>query len=111
MEWTQVEQRIAEDDRSKWDRKAPATALRVADDGALELANGEGARDRFALSELGTTQMCQRLGIPVLYYRRLPDEMLAPRPPAPYRATMASSRQTLRRMLLPGACYGLTVAV
>src|SRR6266852_4421214 len=32
---------------------------------------------RFALSELATSQMCQRLGIPVLYYRRLPHELQA----------------------------------
>jgi hypothetical protein len=76
MEWTDVEDRIAEDDRNKWDRKAPATALRVFDDGALEL-NGDGRSERFALAELAASQMCQRLGIPVLYYRRLPHALQA----------------------------------
>lgn len=76
MDWTQVEQGIVEDDRNKWDRKAPATALRIVDDGALEL-NGDGCSERFALAELATTQMCGRLGIPVLYYRRLPHELRA----------------------------------
>lgn len=76
MEWTQVEERIIEDDRNKWDRKAAAKELRIADDGAVELRNGA-APERFALSELATGQMCQRLGIPVLYYRRLPHELQA----------------------------------
>ncbi len=76
MEWTEVEGRIIEDDRNKWDRKAPATALRVAEGGALEL-NGDGRSDKFALSELATSQMCGRLGIPVPYYRRLPTELRA----------------------------------
>jgi hypothetical protein len=76
MDWTQVERQIVEDDRNKWDRNAPAKALRLADDGALEL-NGDRDRDRFALSELATAQMCQRLGSPVRYYRRLPRELHA----------------------------------
>lgn len=76
MDWTQVEERIVADDRNKWDRQAPAKALTVADDGALEL-NGDGRSERFALSELATSQMCQRLGIPVPYYRRLPAELRA----------------------------------
>jgi Domain of unknown function (DUF932) len=77
MDWTQVEERIADDDRRKWDRKAPAKALKIAADGALELADRDGRPERFALAELATSQMCQRLGIPVLYYRRLPDEIRA----------------------------------
>jgi hypothetical protein len=76
LDWTQVEERIVEDDHNKWDRKAPAAALRIAKDGALEL-NGDGRSERFALSELATSQMCGRLGIPVPYYRRLPSELQA----------------------------------
>jgi hypothetical protein len=30
-----------------------------------------------SLSELATSQMCQRLGIPVPYYCRLPDQLRA----------------------------------
>jgi hypothetical protein len=74
MDWTQVEERIAADDHNKWDRKVPAAALRIADDGALEL-HGDGSAERFALSEHAIGQMCQRLGIPVRYYRRLPDAL------------------------------------
>lgn len=76
MDWTEVEGRIVEDDRNKWDRKAPTAALRVAESGALEL-NRDGRSERFVLSELATSQMCGRLGIPVPYYRRLPGELRA----------------------------------
>lgn len=76
MDWAQVEQGIVEDDRNKWDRKVPAVALRIDQDGGLEL-NGDGRPERLSLSELATSQMCGRLGIPVPYYRRLPDEMKA----------------------------------
>ena len=64
MEWTDVEERIVADDRNKWDRKAASSAVRIAEDGALEL-NGDGRAERFALSELATGQMCGRLSIPV----------------------------------------------
>jgi hypothetical protein len=77
MDWTQVETQIVEDDRNKWDRTASAKALRMVEHGFLQLNGGDGEPDRFALSELATTQMCQRLGIPVLYYRRLPRELQA----------------------------------
>ena len=77
MDWTQVEERIVQDDRNKWDRKAAAGQLKIASDGTLELENAEGAADRFAVSELATTQLCQRLNIPVPYNRRLPVEMRA----------------------------------
>jgi hypothetical protein len=69
---TQVEERIVEDDCNKWDLKAGAHELRVAPDGLLDVGVA-----RFAQSELATSQMCQRLGIPVPYYRRLPHELQA----------------------------------
>jgi hypothetical protein len=72
MDWAQVEERIVEDDRNKWDRKAVAEELRIVPDGLLDVGIA-----RFALSELATSQMCQRLGIPVLYYRRLPHKLQA----------------------------------
>jgi hypothetical protein len=77
MEWTQVETQIVEDDRNKWDRTASANTLSMAEHGFLQLNGGDGEPDRFALSELATAQMCQRLGIPVRYYRRLPHELQA----------------------------------
>lgn len=77
MEWTQVEERITEDDRNKWDRSVAAKELRIATDGALELTNGGCTPKRFVLSDLATSQMCQRLSIPALYYRRLPGGLQA----------------------------------
>ena len=50
MDWTQVEERIIEDDRNKWDRNVLATTLRIVDDGALEL-NGDGRSERDPLGE------------------------------------------------------------
>jgi hypothetical protein len=76
VDWNQVEEWIVDDDRNKWDRKASAPALKIAEDGTLEL-NGDGRFEHFALSELATSQMCGRLGIPVPYYRRLPSELQA----------------------------------
>jgi hypothetical protein len=78
MEWTDVEGRIVDDDRNKWDRKASAAELRISTSySLLDVGNADRAPDRYTLSELATSQMCQRLGIPVPYYRRLPDQLRA----------------------------------
>jgi hypothetical protein len=77
MDWTQIEERIVDDDRNKWDRKASAAELQIVPEGLLEVERDQSAPVRFALSELATSQMCQRLGIPVPYYRRLPAELQA----------------------------------
>src|SRR5207249_4327337 len=37
----------------------------------------DSANKTYSLSEVATSQMCQRLEIPVKYYRRLPNEMKA----------------------------------
>lgn len=78
MDWKTVEGKIVQDDQNKWDRRASARQLRVYDTGALVLLeeNGAGA-SRYAFSDLAEGQMCQRLGIPAPYYRRLPGEMKA----------------------------------
>jgi hypothetical protein len=49
----------------------------ISANGALEFADGNGAGATYSLSEVATSQMCQKLEIPVRYYRRLPDEMKA----------------------------------
>jgi hypothetical protein len=77
MAWSGVAQRIAEDDRGKWDRKVPAPQLCVSERGALEARNGGSAAESFTLSDLATSQLCERLDVPVRYYRRLPAEMQA----------------------------------
>lgn len=75
MDWKAVEDRIVKDDENKWDHGVTGHQLRISWSGALELTNG--SKRCYLLSDLATTQMCQKLGIPVDYYRRLPDEMKA----------------------------------
>ncbi len=75
MDWKTVEEKIVQDDLKKWDRKVSGEQLRVSRAAALEVADGQGPTGCYALSDLATGQMCQRLGIPVAYYRRLPGEM------------------------------------
>ena len=77
MDWKGVEERIVQDDQNKWDQKVSSSQLHVTRSGALELTDGPGLTGCYSLSDLATGQMCQRLGIPVGYYRRLPGEMKA----------------------------------
>jgi hypothetical protein len=77
MDWKTVEEKIVQDDQNKWDRKVSGKELRVSDSGALRLLNGHAEAREFTLSDTATTHMCQKLEIPVKYYRRLPDEMKA----------------------------------
>jgi hypothetical protein len=77
MDWKSIEAKIAQDDQNKWDRKVSGQELRVSSSGAIEMSNGDSAGKTYSLSEVATSQMCQKLEIPVKYYRRLPDEMKA----------------------------------
>src|SRR2546428_8630741 len=77
MDWKTVSDKIVQDDQNKWDRRVSGQELRVSDSGVLELSNGDSAGKTYSLSEVATSQMCQKLEIPVKYYRRLPDEMKA----------------------------------
>lgn len=77
MEWNTVAAKICEDDRGKWDRKVPAREIRIGEDGKLEAMNAGPVSDAFTLSELATSQFCERLSVPTSYYRRLPTEMKA----------------------------------
>jgi hypothetical protein len=77
MDWKTVAEKIIQDDQNKWDRKVAGQDLRISGDGALELVNGGGANHTYSLSDLATTEMCQRLDIPVKYFRRLSNEMKA----------------------------------
>ena len=78
MDWKGVEERIVQDDQNKWDQKVSSSQLHVTRARVLELTDGGGPIECYTLSDLAAGQMCQRLGIPVGYYRRLPDEMKAP---------------------------------
>jgi hypothetical protein len=77
MDWKSVAEKIIQDDQNKWDRGVSGKELRISSNGALEFLNGDGAANSYALSEVAAGQMCQKFGIPVKYYRRLPDEMKA----------------------------------
>src|SRR5437870_4086976 len=77
MDWKSVEEKIVQDDQNKWDRKASAHELRVLDTGRLEVVENCVWSGSYILSDAATSQMCQKLEIPVKYYRRLPDEMKA----------------------------------
>jgi hypothetical protein len=77
MDWKTVSDKIVQDDQNKWDRKVAGRELRISSSGVLELSNGGSDGATYSLSEVATSQMCQKLEIPVKYYRRLPDEMKA----------------------------------
>src|SRR5713226_6477888 len=77
MDWNTVEAKIVQDDQNKWDQKSSGKELCVATSGRLQLSDGNGGGNAYALSDLATTQICQKLEIPVPYYRRLSDEMKA----------------------------------
>src|SRR5215467_12726939 len=77
MDWKTVSEKIVSDDKNKWDRKVSGQELRVSSSGAIELCNGDRGGAAYSLSEVATSQMCQKLELPVKYYRRLPDQMKA----------------------------------
>jgi hypothetical protein len=77
MDWKSVEEKIGQDDQNKWDRKVSGKELRVSENGMLQVLNGHAEIPGFSLSDTATTQLCQKLEIPVKYYRRLPDELKA----------------------------------
>jgi hypothetical protein len=65
MDWKTVSEKIVQDDQNKWDQTWLAEELEVA-----KLGN-----DVWPFSDLAMSQFCQKLDIPVRYFRRLPDEM------------------------------------
>ncbi len=94
--WNDVATRISADDVGKWDRKMPTPQLWIGERGDLLAKNGGPAPESLTLSDLATSQMCERLSIPVAYYRRLPNDM---------RAKVANfdfSRMSERAFLLRG---------
>ena len=65
MDWKTVSEKIVQDDQNKWDRLTPTEDLEVA-----EVGTGV-----WPFSDLAMSQFCGKLGIPIRYFRRLPDEM------------------------------------
>jgi len=77
MDWKSVSDKTVQDDQNKRDRKVAGQELRISSSGVLELSNGDGAGKTYSLSEVATSQLCQKLEVQVKYYRRPPDEMKA----------------------------------
>jgi hypothetical protein len=77
MDWKSVSEKIVQDDQNKWDRQVSGKELVVTEAGALRVLNGQAEAPAVTLSETATAQLCQKLEIPVRYYRRLPAEMQA----------------------------------
>jgi len=77
MDWKTIEEKVIQDDQNKWDKKATGKQLHVSQTGILEVSNDQGISGTYSLSDLATSQVCQKLGIPVDYYRRLPGEVKA----------------------------------
>lgn len=96
MDWKTVSEKIDQDDRDKWDRKVAVKDLTLSESRALKLLNGYSGNPEVALSDTATLQLCQRLEIPVRYYRRIPIEMQA------LVANYDLSRQNGKSFLLPG---------
>ena len=65
MDWKSVAEKIVLDDQNKWEQRWLAEELEVAKLG----------HDVWPFSDLAMSQFCQKLDIPVRYFRRLPDEM------------------------------------
>src|SRR5438552_14076453 len=77
MDWKTVSEKIVQDDQNKWDRSVSGRELWISSGAALEMFNGDSGGKTYSLSEVAISQMCQKLEIPVKYYRRLSDEMKA----------------------------------
>jgi len=71
-----VRDRVREDDRGKWDVTVPREALMVRD-GRLIVPEGCDGQHPHELAPgpWATAQMCQRLRIPVSYFRRCPTRL------------------------------------
>jgi hypothetical protein len=65
MDWKSVSEKIVQDDQNKWDQTYLAEELEVAE-------VGPGV---WPFSDHAISQFCQKLDIPIRYFRRLPDEM------------------------------------
>jgi hypothetical protein len=65
MDWKSVAEKIVQDDQNKWDKRTLAEDLEVA-----QVEDGV-----WPFSDLGISQFCGKLGIPVRYFRRLPDNL------------------------------------
>ena len=65
MDWKAVAEKIIQDDQNKWEQTYLAEELEVTKVGI----------GVWPFSDHAISQFCQKLDIPVRYFRRLPDEM------------------------------------
>jgi hypothetical protein len=65
MDWKTVSEKIVQDDQNKWDQTYLAEELEVAEVGL----------GVWPFADHAMSQFCQKLDIPIRYFRRLPDEM------------------------------------
>ena len=65
MDWKAVAEKIIQDDQNKWEQTYLAEELEVTKVGI----------GVWPFSDHAMGQFCQKLDIPVRYFRRLPDEM------------------------------------
>lgn len=72
MNWDTIRGQVARDDEGKWDANIPVSSLILTAAGSLEVRKN-GHAESFALSEYALGQLCQKLSIPVRYFRRLPS--------------------------------------
>ena len=68
MDWKSVAEKIIQDDQNKWEQTWLAEELEVYESRAS-------ASGRSQSTHSMTRQFCQKLDIPVRYFKRLPDEM------------------------------------
>ena len=71
MDLDEIRKRLEEHDRDKWDLETEAHNLRFHPDSTLQVGQNGNVRT-YGLADLAVTQLCQRLGIPARYFKRLP---------------------------------------
>jgi hypothetical protein len=77
MDWTQVEERLVEDDRNKWDRKAASAELRISTSyGLLDVGNADRAGPVYTLGTRHEPDV-SAAGHSRAHYRQLPAQLRA----------------------------------
>ncbi len=76
MQWETIRELIKADDREKWDFRVEGRQLHFDTNDTLT-ARQNGSPQAYKLSDFATSQLCQRLGIPARYFKRLRAGMQA----------------------------------
>jgi hypothetical protein len=75
--WDEVCDQLQKDDLGKWDRIIPRDELRF-EEGQIDFPRRyalAGSTNQLKLSDWATNQLCQKLGVPVSYFRRCPTSL------------------------------------